>query len=101
MAGDAALEVHAFCNTAFLARDAGRPREAVRAAQAARSAAAGLGSPRLQALLALREAGGWALPGTAAPRARRWARPAQRSSRARWRPIPSGCPSSTRRRWPG
>jgi tetratricopeptide (TPR) repeat protein len=61
MAGDAALEAHAFCNTAFLARDAGRPREAVRAAQAARSAAAGLGSARLQALLALREAGGWAL----------------------------------------
>ncbi|MEY9872909.1 hypothetical protein ABH931_002386 [Streptacidiphilus sp. MAP12-33] len=61
MAGDAALEAHAFCNTAFLARDAGRPREAVRAAQAARSAAAGLGSPRLQSLLALREAGGWAL----------------------------------------
>ncbi|NEA79936.1 hypothetical protein G3I30_12640, partial [Actinospica acidiphila] len=27
--GDAALEAHAFCNTAFLARDAGRPREAV------------------------------------------------------------------------
>ncbi|WP_042379329.1 hypothetical protein [Streptacidiphilus melanogenes] len=61
MASDAALEAHAFCNTAFLARDAGRPREAVRAAQAARSAASGLGSARLQSLLALREAGGWAL----------------------------------------
>ncbi|WP_037605289.1 hypothetical protein [Streptacidiphilus rugosus] len=61
MAGDAALEAHAFCNTAFLARDAGRPREAVRAAQAARSAAKGLGSARLLSLLALREAGGWAL----------------------------------------
>ncbi|MEZ0065877.1 tetratricopeptide (TPR) repeat protein [Streptacidiphilus sp. MAP12-20] len=61
MAGDAALEAHAFCNTAFLARDAGRPREAVRAAQAARSAATGLGSARLLSLLALREAGGWAL----------------------------------------
>ncbi|MER6359013.1 hypothetical protein ABT186_46410, partial [Streptomyces sp. NPDC001634] len=35
MSGDPALEAHAFCNTAFLARDAGRPREAVRAAQAA------------------------------------------------------------------
>ncbi|MCX3058861.1 tetratricopeptide repeat protein, partial [Streptomyces sp. GXMU-J5] len=35
MAGDPALEAHAFCNAAFLARDAGRPREAVRAAQAA------------------------------------------------------------------
>ncbi|MFJ5675066.1 tetratricopeptide repeat protein [Streptomyces sp. NPDC093097] len=58
--GDAALEAHAFCNTAFLARDAGRPREAVRAAQAAQQAAKRLGSPRLRALLALREAGGWA-----------------------------------------
>ncbi|MFI6873003.1 tetratricopeptide repeat protein [Streptomyces sp. NPDC050400] len=60
MAGDEALEAHAFCNTAFLARDAGRPREAVRAAQAATRVAAGSGSPRLLSLLALREAGGWA-----------------------------------------
>ncbi|AQS69446.1 hypothetical protein [Streptomyces pactum] len=60
MNGDAGLEAHAFCNMAFLARDAGRPREAVRAAQAARSAARPLGSARLMSLLALREAGGWA-----------------------------------------
>ncbi|MFG2496787.1 tetratricopeptide repeat protein [Streptomyces sp. NPDC048441] len=60
MAGDPALEAHAFCNTAFLARDAGRPREAVRAAQAAARAARHLASPRLLSLLALREAGGWA-----------------------------------------
>ncbi|MEU6402181.1 hypothetical protein [Streptomyces sp. NPDC046985] len=60
MNGDEALEAHAFCNTAFLARDAGRPREAVRAAQAAQRAARGLGSARLLSLLALREAGGWA-----------------------------------------
>ncbi|MCZ9344703.1 hypothetical protein NGM37_43845, partial [Streptomyces sp. TRM76130] len=60
MTGDAALEAHAFCNTAFLARDAGRPREAVRAAQAAQRAARPLGSARLMSLLALREAGGWA-----------------------------------------
>jgi tetratricopeptide (TPR) repeat protein len=60
MAADPALEAHAFCNAAFLARDAGRPREAVRAAQAAQQAAKRLGSPRLLALLALREAGGWA-----------------------------------------
>ncbi|MFD7299625.1 hypothetical protein ACFV83_01635 [Streptomyces pharetrae] len=60
MAGDCALEAHAFCNTAFLARDAGRPREAVRAAQAAQRIARPLGSPRLLSLLALREAGGWA-----------------------------------------
>ncbi|MGV2914875.1 tetratricopeptide repeat protein [Streptomyces alfalfae] len=60
VADDAALEAHAFCNTAFLARDTGRPREAVRAAQAATRAARRLGSPRLLSLLALREAGGWA-----------------------------------------
>lgn len=60
MSGDPALEAHAFCNTAFLARDTGRHREAVRAAQAAQRAAARLGSPRLLALLTLREAGGWA-----------------------------------------
>jgi tetratricopeptide (TPR) repeat protein len=58
MAGDTALEAHAFCNTAFLARDAGRPREAVRAAQAAQLLARFSGSPRLLSLLALREAGG-------------------------------------------
>ncbi|MYX99332.1 hypothetical protein GT045_32150 [Streptomyces sp. SID486] len=58
--GDAGLEAHAFCNTAFLARDAGRPREAVRAAQAAQRAALPLGSDRLMSLLAMREAGGWA-----------------------------------------
>ncbi|MEW2618790.1 hypothetical protein [Streptomyces sp. NPDC048106] len=60
MTGDEAVEAHAFCNTAFLARDAGRPREAVRAAQAAQRAARPLGSDRLNSLLALREAGGWA-----------------------------------------
>ncbi|MFI2200737.1 hypothetical protein ACH47Z_08140 [Streptomyces sp. NPDC020192] len=60
MTGDPGLEAHAFCNTAFLARDAGRPREAVRAAQAAQRAGAPLGSARLMSLLALREAGGWA-----------------------------------------
>ncbi|MEU6172960.1 tetratricopeptide repeat protein [Streptantibioticus parmotrematis] len=60
MAGDPALEAHAFCNTSFLARDDDRPREAVRAAQAAQQAASRLGSARLLSLLALREAGGWA-----------------------------------------
>ncbi|MQY13910.1 hypothetical protein SRB5_40670 [Streptomyces sp. RB5] len=60
VAGDPALEAHAFCNMAFLARDAGRPHEAVRAAQAAQAAARRLGSARLRSLLALREAGGWA-----------------------------------------
>ncbi|TGA99659.1 tetratricopeptide repeat protein, partial [Streptomyces palmae] len=60
VAEDRALEAHAFCNLAFLARDTGRPREAVRAAQAGQGAARGLASPRLLSLLALREAGGWA-----------------------------------------
>ncbi|GGJ17428.1 hypothetical protein [Streptomyces brasiliensis] len=60
MTGDPGLEAHAFCNTAFLARDAGRPREAVRAAQAAQRVGRELGSARLMSLLALREAGGWA-----------------------------------------
>ncbi|WP_069172907.1 transcriptional regulator [Streptomyces griseus] len=58
LAGDAALEAHAFCNVSFLARDTGRAREAVRAAEAGQRAARPLGSPRLTALLALREAGG-------------------------------------------
>ncbi|MEV2243713.1 tetratricopeptide repeat protein [Streptomyces sp. NPDC049970] len=57
LAGDAALEAHAFCNASFLARDTGRAREAVRAAEAGLRAARPLGSPRLLALLALREAG--------------------------------------------
>ncbi|WP_327367577.1 tetratricopeptide repeat protein [Streptomyces sp. NBC_01217] len=58
VAGDAALEAHAFCNASFLARDTGRPRESVRAAEAGQRAAQPLGSSRLLALLALREAGG-------------------------------------------
>ncbi|MFE7529631.1 tetratricopeptide repeat protein [Kitasatospora sp. NPDC057542] len=61
MAGDSALEAHVFCNSAFLARDAGRPREALRAAQAGQVAARGLDSDRLLALLTMREAGAWAL----------------------------------------
>ncbi|MER5636473.1 tetratricopeptide repeat protein [Kitasatospora sp. NPDC002227] len=61
MAGDPALEAHVFCNSAFLARDAGRPREALRAAQAGQAAARHLDSDRLLSLLALREAGAWAL----------------------------------------
>ncbi|RDG35320.1 tetratricopeptide repeat protein [Streptomyces corynorhini] len=60
IAGDQALEAHAFSNTSFLARDSGRCREAVRTAQAGRRAAASLGSHRLLSLLALREAAGWA-----------------------------------------
>ncbi|MEU1124073.1 tetratricopeptide repeat protein [Streptomyces sp. NPDC005899] len=58
LSGDPALEAHAFCNASFLARDTGRAREAVRAAEAGMRAARPLGSPRLMALLSLREAGG-------------------------------------------
>ncbi|MFJ6939050.1 tetratricopeptide repeat protein [Streptomyces sp. NPDC101132] len=61
VSGDAGLEAHAFSNMAFLARDTGRPREAIRAAEAGQRAARGLSSPRLLSLLTLREAGGWAL----------------------------------------
>ncbi|MEW2547216.1 tetratricopeptide repeat protein [Streptomyces sp. NPDC047002] len=60
VADDPALEAHAFCNTAFLADDAGKHREAVRAAQAGLRAARRLPSPRLRSLLHLREAAGWA-----------------------------------------
>ncbi|WP_431033919.1 hypothetical protein ACQYWQ_10120 [Streptomyces sp. P6-2-1] len=58
LADDAGLEAHAFCNSAFLARDAGHPREAVLAAQAGARAARRLAAPRLASLLALREASG-------------------------------------------
>ncbi|MFE4591299.1 tetratricopeptide repeat protein [Streptomyces laurentii] len=60
LAGDAALEAHAFCNTSFLARDSERYHEAVRAAEAGLRAAQALGSSRLLALLSLRLAGAWA-----------------------------------------
>ncbi|WP_234332536.1 tetratricopeptide repeat protein [Streptomyces sp. NRRL S-87] len=63
LSGDPGLEAHAFSNMAFLARDAGRPREAIRAAEAGQRAARSLASPRLMSLLTLREAGGWALLG--------------------------------------
>ncbi|WP_030748551.1 hypothetical protein [Streptomyces sp. NRRL F-5135] len=63
VANDPAVEAHAFANTSFLARDSGRYREAVRAAQAGLRAAAQLGSSRLLALLSLREAAGWAKVG--------------------------------------
>ncbi|BFV59229.1 hypothetical protein KCMC57_up43330 [Kitasatospora sp. CMC57] len=61
MADDAALEAHVFSNSAFLARDAGRAREALRAAQAGQAAARHLDSDRLLSLLVMREAGAWAL----------------------------------------
>nr|WSX77539.1 hypothetical protein OH826_29050 [Streptomyces sp. NBC_00899] len=63
LAQDPWLEAHSFGCLSLLAKASGRPREAVSAAQAAGSAAAPLGSPRMQALFAMREASGWALIG--------------------------------------
>jgi hypothetical protein len=63
LAEDPVLEAHSFGCLSLLAKASGRPREAVSAAQAARTVAATLGSPRMQALFAMREAGGWALLG--------------------------------------
>ncbi|MEU9405771.1 hypothetical protein AB0E08_08700 [Streptomyces sp. NPDC048281] len=65
MADDAELEAHAFGCLSLLAKAQGRPREAVAAAQGAQAVARGLGSPRLQSLFFMREAGGWALAGDA------------------------------------
>ncbi|MFD5466682.1 hypothetical protein ACFWIQ_28190 [Kitasatospora sp. NPDC127059] len=62
-ADDPGLEAHAFACLSLLAHTTGRPREAVGTAQVAQRAAAGLGSPRWLALLAMREARGWALQG--------------------------------------
>ncbi|MFJ5926403.1 tetratricopeptide repeat protein [Kitasatospora sp. NPDC092948] len=63
MTQDAALEAHVFSNISFLAREDGRAREALRAAQAGQAAAAGLGSERLRSLMAMREANSWSLLG--------------------------------------
>ncbi|MFF0747419.1 hypothetical protein ACFYVL_44270 [Streptomyces sp. NPDC004111] len=63
IADDPELEAHAFGCLALLAKTAGRPREAIAAAQGAQTVAKGLGSPRLLSLFAMREAGGWALMG--------------------------------------
>ncbi|MFE0460422.1 hypothetical protein ACFW1A_14365 [Kitasatospora sp. NPDC058965] len=60
---DPGLEAHAFACLSQLAHATGRPREAVGTAQVAQRAAAQLGSPRWLALLAMREARGWALQG--------------------------------------
>ncbi|MFC8452150.1 hypothetical protein [Kitasatospora sp. NPDC057223] len=62
-ADDPGLEAHAFACLSLLAHATGRPREAVTTAQVAQRAASGLGSPRWLALLAMREARGWALQG--------------------------------------
>ncbi|GAA1399157.1 hypothetical protein GCM10009639_38450 [Kitasatospora putterlickiae] len=62
-ADDPGLEAHAFACLSLLAHTTGRPREAVGTAQVAQRAAADLGSPRWLALLAMREARGWALQG--------------------------------------
>lgn len=90
MAGDPGLEAHAFCNTAFLARDAGRPREAVRAAQAAQRAARPLGSPACSPCSrCARRAAGPGSP-TAGDASRRWRAHRPSTSGAPRRPTPSG-----------
>lgn len=53
----------AFGCLALLAKAAGRPREAIAAAQGAQSVVRTYGSPRMMALMAMREAVGWALMG--------------------------------------
>ncbi|SHN16453.1 tetratricopeptide repeat protein [Actinacidiphila paucisporea] len=63
LAADPVLEARSFGCLSRLARESGRPREAVSAAQVARGIARSLGSPRMQALFAMREAGGWAFLG--------------------------------------
>lgn len=63
LAADPRLEARSFACLSRLARESGRPREAVSAAQVARGLARSLNSPRMQALFAMREAGGWALLG--------------------------------------
>lgn len=63
VADDGQLEAHAFGCMSGLAKASGRPREAVAAAQGAQSAARLCGSPRLLALMTMREAAGWALLG--------------------------------------
>ncbi|MFF7764178.1 hypothetical protein [Streptomyces griseorubiginosus] len=65
IADDRALEGHAFGCLALLAKASGRPREAIAAAQGAQSAVRTFGSPRMLSLMAMREAGGWALLGDA------------------------------------
>ncbi|GAA2650857.1 hypothetical protein GCM10010425_74600 [Streptomyces spororaveus] len=65
IADDLALEGHAFGCLSLVAKASGRPREAVAAAQGAQSAVRTYGSARMLALMAMREAGGWALLGDA------------------------------------
>lgn len=63
IAEDPGLEGHAFGCLSLLAKASGRPREAISAAQGAQAVVRTYGSPRMLALFALREAGGWALLG--------------------------------------
>lgn len=62
---DPALEGHAFGCLSLLAKASGRPREAIGAAQGAQTVIRRFGSARMLALMAMREAGGWALLGDA------------------------------------
>ncbi len=65
IADDPALEGHAFGCLSLLAKASGRPREAISAAQCAQTVVKSYGSARMLSLMAMREAGGWALLGDA------------------------------------
>ncbi|MET9057507.1 hypothetical protein ABZX99_06760 [Streptomyces antibioticus] len=65
IADDPALEGHAFGCLSLLAKASGRPREAISAAQGAQTVVKSYGSARMLSLMAMREAGGWALLGDA------------------------------------
>jgi hypothetical protein len=63
IADNPALEGHAFGCLSLLAKASGRPREAISAAQGAQTVVKSYGSARMLSLMAMREAGGWALLG--------------------------------------
>lgn len=90
LAGDAGLEAHAFCNTSFLARDAGRPREAVRAAEAASGPPAHWGRPGCWRCSRCGRRGAGRGSGTGRGATGRSGGPVRRSTGARRRVIRSG-----------
>lgn len=63
LAGDAELEVRVLNAMSMQATHLGRPREAIQLGHRARERAAGWATPRLKALLLMREATGWAASG--------------------------------------
>lgn len=65
LADDLSLEVHTLASMHILSRYRDRPREAIQLIQLAQHRATGWATPRLAALLATREAAGWAQLGEA------------------------------------